>query len=98
MDDSIAYSSARELKEEANIPVPVDVMEQCFIGKLYFTFGDEKDVEMMFHLFRAEVKCLDSSKISELVADDDLTTVLIRVNEIKPPSDREITPKWFDNW
>ena len=97
-DDSIAYSSACELKEEAKIAVPVDVMEQCFIGKSDFTFEGKNDVEMLVHLFHVEVKCLDSSKISESVADDDRTTVLIRANEIKPPSDGEITPKWFDNW
>lgn len=95
-DESVASGAARELKEEANISVPVNVMEKCFVGKLDFTFDDEDEVEMLVHLFRVEVKCIDKVKETNDVTDDQ--TVLINSSDIRPPTDGEITPQWFDDW
>lgn len=101
-DPSIAYGAVRELKEETNISVPLNIMEKSYLGKLEFTFEDN-DKQMIVHVFRIHVQCFSHSTVHK---DGDATAtstgivpvVTIDPNDIKPPDDGEITPMWFNNW
>ena len=95
-DSSVAFAAVRELKEEANICVPLHVMENSFVGKLDFTFEDN-DKQMLVHLFHVDIKCVSKSDNN---ADNNISenTVLVDPDDIKPPEDGEITPEWFPCW
>jgi len=94
-DTSVAFGAMRELKEEANITVPLHIMEECHVGFFDFTFEDTPS-QMIVHLFRVDISCLDGKLNDDNVHDANV--ILVEPNVIRPPEDGEITPKWFDSW
>ena len=102
-DSSVAYGAVRELKEETNISVSLDIMEKSFVGTLDFTFEDN-DKQMIVHVFHIDVKCVSKEEYLKSLASTNFSderkdmVIVLDPEEIKPPSDNEITPKWFNNW
>lgn len=97
-DASPAAGAVRELEEETNIKVPLNIMERGEVGMLNFTFDDDEDAEMAVHLFRVDVTCMtDDSDIEQT----GLISSGLEPFPIDPTVIRgcdEITPEWFDDW
>ena len=108
-DESPAEGAVRELIEEANIAVPLDVMERGEVGTLCFTFEDQPDFEMVVHLYRIEL--VDSSGSSDgrkngvvapskqeelchAASSGSLSTAAADLSKIR--GCEEITPQWFE--
>ena len=89
--------AVRELLEEANVCVPLEVMERGKVGQLSFTFDEPEDSEMVAHLFRIDL--IDDQGGGGAKGDEaewGLATVCADLSTIRGCD--EITPKWFNEW
>ena len=95
-----ATGAVRELHEEANIKVELDVMNRSEVGILHFTFEDDDEFEMVVHLFRVDVTCAKRKKTTS--ANSGFTRGNVSSNTLVDPETihgcDEITPEWFDDW
>ena len=56
IDPSPAHGAQRELMEEANISIPLEIFESGSVGVLTFSFQDRKQFSMVVHLFHVDVQ------------------------------------------
>ena len=86
-----AAGAARELREEANVTVPVEVMARASVGTLRFTFDRPEEMEMVVHLFRVDL--VDLADAAADLEERPLATAAVDLSRIQ--GCEEITPQWF---
>ena len=71
-NETVEECACRELEEETNINIPLQVMSESKVGLQRFTFDDEKEKEMIVHLFHID---LSSSSLPafEVIGCDEIT-------------------------
>ena len=101
IDESYAHGAVRELQEETNVSVPLEIMNDGHVGQLRFTFEEEHSEEMIVHLFRIDVDlCSDISNTTSETTNNE-TIDRTNVVQVYPDSIRgceEISPQWFHCW
>uniref|UniRef100_A0A7S4QSH4 Nudix hydrolase domain-containing protein n=1 Tax=Ditylum brightwellii TaxID=49249 RepID=A0A7S4QSH4_9STRA len=101
IDPTPTHGAVRELAEEANINIPLDIMNEGAVGTLRFTFDDKKEKQMVVNLYRVDLVCEKDSQCdsSRVIRDDEdgmLPAVCINPSIVRACDEME--PQWFDNW
>ena len=71
-NETVEECACRELKEETNIQIPLQTMSESKVGVQRFTFDDEKEKEMIMHLFHVDLSS-SSTPAFEIIGCDEIS-------------------------